>query len=684
MSERLNLPELPAAVDAYEIVQSCRLAFLRRLAQALREAGAPPEGVETACLGAGRFFDESVAARRAGFEQADGLTASKISLVCDDQLELEIALGDLARRLSETAAAPLRRLFLRMASLLRRPNLAPADLPLAPEALAQGIGEMLAAQGGGMAQWQTLLERSEEALGKHLPALYGELDEALARQGVEPAQLLAQATGSGAAAARESRPAATPGVAPTPETGNPAAALQAALLARAAAPVAASGAPTTVVPVELLARLMSRLDALERIEGAETPGRLTTALRTGELDGGELAAAGLPQTATLDALALVFEAIFADPDLPDAVKSAIASLQIPILKTAIATPGFFGEAGHPARRLLDRMAAAAVGLPRDASPDEPVCERLQEMAAYVRSEFDGSPGIFESSIAKVDAIVARRDHEAGELAATYRPLAEAWNLKRAGARRAREALAALVSGAVPAPIADFLRGPWSRHLESLGGELGEASREVSAALQLARDLIWSVEPKEAPEERRRLAQGVPVLLKGINEGLDRLGVSAEERAPFLDACFALQTAAIRATPGVPAAAPPADGSFAAPRALAPEAPQPSLEMVSGEGLRLKVLDLPGRVPGSALLASPPWQPGDWIELRLPAGEAVLAHLGGAALDGWPLFVNPAWDHALLVSPLILDRQLRQGEALRRSGHSLFDAAAAQVLEQTVV
>lgn len=686
MSEqRLTLPDLSAGVDAYEVVQACRLAFLRHFAQALRESGVLSGGeVEAACLGAGRYFDEAITAKRAGFEQADGLTASKISLVGDDQLELEIALGDLARRVGEATGQASRRLYLRFATLLCRPALLPADLPFAPEALGQGLGEMLAAGGKGPAAALALLERVEPLLTERLTLAYGEMDELLARQGVEPAQLLNQAA-AGGGASRDSSPRAqisSPSAgAPAGASADPAQALQAAILGRQAAaqvayaPSGGTAGPTTVIPLELLNQLVARLDALERHEGNDAQPAVATALRPSELG----IAPGRPEGAALDAVALIFEAIFADAELPEAVKAAIASLQIPILKTALADPGLFTVQDHPVRRLIDRMAAAACGLPRDTAADHPVCERLQEMAAYVRGNFDGSAALFESSVAKVDWIIARRNEDAEAAAAPWLAVAEAWNRRRSAARRAREALATLAAPDVPGPITDFLLGPWLRYLESLWGEDGSGT-DAREALQLANDLVWSVRPKEAPDERRRLAQGVPVLLKGINQGLDAIGVSAEERAPFLDACFALQTAAIRSTPGATAAPEGVDAPLEAPRNLSTEAVRPRVERFEANSLSLCILDLPGRVPGATLLAAPPWQKGDWIDLRLPEGEAVGGgHLSALTPEGWPLFTRPGQDEALLVSPLILDRQLRNGEAQRNNSRSLFATAAAAAL-----
>jgi hypothetical protein len=67
-------------------------------------------------------------------------------------------------------------------------------------------------------------------------------------------------------------------------------------------------------------------------------------------------ALGPAESASLEALALVFDAIHDDERLPEAVKAIMDRLAIPLLKVALRDPGLFGEAGHPGRELVDAMA----------------------------------------------------------------------------------------------------------------------------------------------------------------------------------------------------------------------------------------------------------------------------------------------------------------------------------------
>ena len=53
---------------------------------------------------------------------------------------------------------------------------------------------------------------------------------------------------------------------------------------------------------------------------------------------------------TIDIVAMLFDFVFNDDELPATVKSLVGQLQIPVLKVAMLDQSFFGNRQHPARR----------------------------------------------------------------------------------------------------------------------------------------------------------------------------------------------------------------------------------------------------------------------------------------------------------------------------------------------
>ena len=71
------------------------------------------------------------------------------------------------------------------------------------------------------------------------------------------------------------------------------------------------------------------------------------------------------EKATIEIVALMFQAILAEERIPAGVRVWFARLQMPVLRLALDEPEFFGTLQHPARQLIDRMGSCVLGF--DAS-----------------------------------------------------------------------------------------------------------------------------------------------------------------------------------------------------------------------------------------------------------------------------------------------------------------------------
>ena len=120
-----------------------------------------------------------------------------------------------------------------------------------------------------------------------------------------------------------------------------------------------------------------------------------------------------------DTLSLIFDRIFAAPDLPDVVKAAIGRLQIPLLKLAITDASFFADTRHPARQLVNRMARAAIGLDPDTGRDHVVCANLGKLADSVRSALEKTEGELTPYLEELDALIVERDQSLQAKAQPY-------------------------------------------------------------------------------------------------------------------------------------------------------------------------------------------------------------------------------------------------------------------------
>ena len=715
MSQTQTNPfSLAANPDPFDIHKECRALFLERLIDILKDAtGLTREAQDAFRRGTGSHYDDMVAkTRKAGFEQAKGLTASRISLVGDDDLEIEIRLGDMIRRLNDAGGNELWRTYLRYQTLLRRSDLDKTENPVGPEAICAGLTGICGELGANLEQTLAALDKVEDRLIERLPALYHELNELLESRKVEAmtAQVNMAQVPSQPTRVPQAVPMASGGgggigggnAANVPDSGPLLASLHQMLLARQ--PAAPSGYPASIMAgapslpgtthavgadpaltLSLVNQLLDRLKSLDSQQSimpnlfAENGGEFEGVIKQSSLAAPRAVRAkdigiqeGAP-AAAIDAVGLVFEAIFEHPRLPDPIKMAIGSLQIPMLKASILDASFFDNNQHPARRLLDRMAQATVGLPRDISPSHPLCQSLQKIALEVRTHSPTDAAEFAPYEAEIDHLIAEHDAAAKAEAALYLPLAEQIDRELFAAALAKATLQASRVAGIHPGITDFLDTHWLNVLQAAlldGGEEGAAWQEFKG---VASDLQWSTLPKPRSEDRKRLLSLVPGLLSRLNKGLDRIALDPAARQSFLDLCFNLQTAALRGSPVVidkTETPPPAD-----------EAPATVSRVWSSDDRQILAITQAQDPCRSACELGPTLDTG-WIYLAQPEGEPICAYLSWISprTGAW-LLTNPDRPQAIYLSRIMVERLWAAGRAKPASGESLFDSAAEKALRQ---
>ena len=682
--------------DSFHLLRDTRALFLKHLGALLQDSGllsAP--AIQSIQNGAGAYFDEMVSTNRRGTfaEEADGLTSSRITLVGEDDLELGIRLDNMSARLFETTGGSLWRTHLRFVTLLRRPDLPKSANPVGPKGIAQGLTSMFAAAGAfAIDKKLELLDRIEACLLAGLPELYAEINNAMDRNGIEAAQPTIIGSQDSPAT-----PDKAPGV---PE--NVLLALQQSLLARvpslADSPQipSSSGAAASLLNQATLERLVSRLDELDR-QGAFDQNFAATETTRGMIPElfspeGEFssqptvlksAQLGIPTTAdeglAIDTLALIFEAIFANPGLPDTLKAVISSLQITLLKVAMKDSSLFANEQHRARLVIDRMGQAVVGLPNDVSARHPVCARLFKIATELRSASSVDDTAFEKALAELDTLLAERDAAFAEAAKPCLPLIEQLERDDEAARHVRPVIEKLVATKPPKVIRDFIEQSWAKLLQAIWLEHGEESSEWQESLALIDDLLWTIQPKADSDERKALARRLPDILKRLRAGMKRAGLSAEAETDFLDECFELQTRALRAIPP-PIVSEDTVGGLFNDDFFAASTPPIIGELRAGETV-LTTLAFAERHP--PLTRTLPCKEGDWLEFNLPDGARRLARICHISpISQRLLLLNPASAPVLAMHQAVLNRQLRDGEARISSARSLFETAASAALHGT--
>lgn len=227
-------------------------------------------------------------------------------------------------------------------------------------------------------------------------------------------------------------------------------------------------------------------------------------------DGGESKQIAQADTDAIDIVSMLFDFILDDPSLPDTLKAQIARLQIPMLKVAILDKAFFTKKQHPARQLLNELAYAGSGMEEATAEDNTVYQMISYVVNTVLNEFEENTDVFTTLHAEFSEFIGK-ERETNKLAGEM--------LENAKTLVAKEIQRRVTDNNVPPLISTILITAWKDVLTRLYLRDGSDSPGWNTALQVADDLIWSVQPKIEASERQRLIKVIPRVLNGLRDGL---------------------------------------------------------------------------------------------------------------------------------------------------------------------
>ena len=709
--------------------------------------------------------DESVRAPSSDF--------GVLSLVDDSALEEKLAMNDIAARLSGKCDEELRALSQRMGYLLAVPELKEQANPMSPDTVVKALRTACDQMTSGYEAKLAVMKLVEQHMANEMLGVYRDINAHLISR-----QILPQIRPTFRRAQTNIKRKAAPSIAPRPDSGiasevgtSPAADIFATLQQLIAggklfdagmgvgmtappsygvttgsfAPVPPDSDARAAVAALDMANILGEggescatsllVSALSHIQLASSGNAANLSLEVTQRNGLPGSISQIPPNAvreikgsgiasgtsavdamTIDIVAMLFDYVFEDKGIPDAIKALLARLQIPVLKVAILDKSFFSRKNHPARRLLDMLADASVSFADGGTHEDPLYKKTQEIVDCIQSEFDTDIQIFSQMLAGLEQfLLAREAANANIVEQSARVLheREKRELARLVAQDETGRRASVVE--LPPAVSAMLIGPWTRVLERVYLREGGRNSGFAAALETADNLIWSVAPKADAGERKRLVALLPALLKQLQEGMRIAAVDANDCDRFFSALVDCHAAAVRAglrgesvsallsSIKTTAEMAPLFAKLIAEEAL--HAATVKKEAASRAGLARILFTVNGleieeivsaRSDGALVekaiagadarnidfgdtgMATPSikaLERGTWVEFVRDSGERIRAKLSWISpLKGVYLFTNPGAPGALSVTPDALQRQLKRGDARILEESSLVDRA----------
>lgn len=235
---------------------------------------------------------------------------------------------------------------------------------------------------------------------------------------------------------------------------------------------------------------------------------------------------------TIDIVAMLFEFILRDTQVPAEIRAQLGRLQFLVLKLALKDNTLLTQKGHPARLLVNRIGSISLGLkqvdPSGIEITKEIC-RIVETLLHDESE---NPQIFSRMLDELDAFIAKELRASDKK--TENAIEGAENARNRTLRFAHTSAQlheALLGLTIDPYLQTFFETIWVYALEL--ADRDDIKRAHRFRL-LVPDLLWSIIPKSNEEERSQLLALLPIILSTLKEGMASIQLHSAQQEGILN------------------------------------------------------------------------------------------------------------------------------------------------------
>ncbi len=234
----------------------------------------------------------------------------------------------------------------------------------------------------------------------------------------------------------------------------------------------------------------------------------------------------------IDMVALIFDFILEDRNLPDPVKGLIARLQIPVVKVAMIEKSFFGRKNHPVRLLLNALAQGGIGLDStEGVTDTPMFKKIESIVSRILDEFDQNVNLFSELLDEFMGFLDKEIQRSRIAEERTRQVTQSKEQLHLAKRKIAYEIASRLEGkSTPASVRAFLYNTWKDVLVLAYLRRDKQPGDWETALEVMDKLIWSVIPPRDSTSRKAIIHAIPRIIRAIRSGLESISLDPQSVA----------------------------------------------------------------------------------------------------------------------------------------------------------
>ena len=230
------------------------------------------------------------------------------------------------------------------------------------------------------------------------------------------------------------------------------------------------------------------------------------------------------EKATIEIVALMFQAILTEERIPPAIRVWFARLQMPVLRVALAEPDFFGTLNHPARQLIDRMGSCVMGFDASSINGSALEAEIKRIVQVIEQYPETGKRVFQIVYDEFQKFLTKfltGKESTQKVVSVAQQVEQKETLTIQYTIEMRNMLKDMP---VRDEIRTFLFKVWAEVLALAAIRKGPQHPETLALKKSATELVWSASAKPNRDDRARVIQELPQLLQRLRAGMNLLGL----------------------------------------------------------------------------------------------------------------------------------------------------------------
>jgi hypothetical protein len=235
------------------------------------------------------------------------------------------------------------------------------------------------------------------------------------------------------------------------------------------------------------------------------------------------------EKATIEIVALMFQAILAEERIPPGIRVWFARLQMPVLRVALEDPDFLGTTTHPARLLIDRMGSCVMGFDAVGVQGVAMEAEIKRIVQVVEQYPETGKKVYQVVFEEFQKFLAKFLTEKGPAQKVVSVAQQVEQKETLVIQHTIEMRNMLKDMPVRDEIRAFLFKVWAEVLAVAAVRKGPQHADTLLLKKSATDLVWAASAKPSRADRARVIQDLPNLLLRLRSGMTLLGMPPSEQ-----------------------------------------------------------------------------------------------------------------------------------------------------------